>query len=517
MPKSALCSVVAAVLCLAAPPALVAQELVFVGTSLAGSTDPHWFIQSSSGAIASRANTSFTDNVTGAVWTDQGLNLYCSRSLGNSISRGQWSPSGPTWSTFYTALGPCYGVGSDPHRRRLWTLTQPGGGPGRELVCLDADPVSAGFGSVVAQTSILGSVTRERWALSPSGNYAAVPHTFLQSGLFEVVDTNPNSPNFLQVIASSIVPGASTGFSFASDCVFSPDELFAYVLYTGIGINGLAVMFLPTGAWVDFDPLTPGDQDLALPKTVPNRMAISPGGEFLVVSGQGSGGWAVRIDLNPFAPQNTQITEYLQGQSLLPNCNAASLSPDGRTVAVSTTPVNQQSPSYLMLLDAASGNLLRQVTLTGGWNVYTTAWQDFRPLAEVQLFGSGCPGSLGAPGLGPAPASALPQLGRGFALEFANLPQGLGVLVTGFSAVSSGSLPLPAPLAPFGMPGCTLYVEALATQLLLGAGSAFWQLQVPLASGLAGLDLYVQGFALDAAANAAGLTVSNAVRARLGR
>src|SRR5262245_46031513 len=121
------------------------NEIVFVGTSVGGTTDPFYFAASGTGALVSSGGNNLTDNVTDAVWMDIGQNLYCSRSLaGNNLSRAQWNGTSATWSTFYATNTACYGLGADRARKRLWVLTGPTGSS-RELVCLDADPASATY------------------------------------------------------------------------------------------------------------------------------------------------------------------------------------------------------------------------------------------------------------------------------------------------------------------------------------------------------------------------------------
>ena len=77
-------------------------------------------------------------------------------------------------------------------------------------------------------------------------------------------------------------------------------------------------------------------------------------------------------------------------------------------------------------------------------------------------FGVGCPGTSGLPVL-EAPTDMLPCIGDTFVLKFSNLPSGhpspgLFVLL-GFSFKNWGSIPLPADLGPFGMPGCSWQVS----------------------------------------------------------
>jgi hypothetical protein len=90
-------------------------------------------------------------------------------------------------------------------------------------------------------------------------------------------------------------------------------------------------------------------------------------------------------------------------------------------------------------------------------------------------------------------------------------------MVMGFSNTTTGTQPLPMPLAPFGMPGCDLLADPMATQLLIGAAnSAIWVLPVPFVNVLRGFESFQQAFVFDPGTNVAGLTVSNASRIRIG-
>ncbi|MCA8952651.1 MAG: hypothetical protein KDE27_24275 [Planctomycetes bacterium] len=492
------------------------NEVIFVGTSVGGSADPYHLVESGTGASIG-ATSAFTDNCTDAVWNDTGRNVYVASSLQNRVTRGEWSPTGlPTWSTFYAAPGACYGLGLDRFRQRLWVLTGATGST-RELHCLDADPNSPGYGGLITQTTTLGTVARERWELSPSGNLAAVPHAFISGGLLEIVDTDPGSPTFTQVVVSTTVPGTSgIGFAIASDVAISIDDLHVYVLYTGIAgttvVGGLAVLDLANMAWLDFDAGTAGQQDFTMPFPVPNVMDLALDKSFAVISGQGGGGWAIRVDFDYNNPGNTFYTEYLAGQGLLPNCNAVSLSPDWQRLAVSATPTNLSSPSNLVVIDAYTGALLQNVTLNPAWNVYTTAWQEASPLATYAQFGAGCAGTNGVPVLDAVPGSR-PALGSTFQATIGNLPAAnLAILTTGFSNTfnSSTSQPLPADLSGVGMPGCFQLADPVAIQFLFGSGgTAPWSWSIPSSQAWFGLPFYQQAFAIDAGANQLGLTASN--------
>lgn len=131
--------------------------------------------------------------------------------------------------------------------------------------------------------------------------------------------------------------------------------------------------------------------------------------------------------------------------------------------------------------------------------------------------GSGCAGTMGVPTLTAAPNS-FPVPGTTFSAVVNNLPIGVGVMASGFSSTSTGALTLPLNLTPLGLTGCTLYVDPVVTDTLLGTGNqATWSLVIPNNSSLLHTRVFQQVFSLDASANGAGLTVSNAARLVVGR
>jgi hypothetical protein len=500
----------AAALAVAACFPLFAQagnETVFVGTSTSGSSDAFLFADSGTGLIRNQGGNLFTDNVTDAVWADTGRNLYVGQSLQGRVARASWNGSTPTWSTFYNPAAACYGLGFDAARQLLYVLVGTNSAA-RELHCVDGNPTSPTYGQNLATTTQLTGVTRERWELGLSGNLAAVPHGFLQAGLFELVDTNPTSPTFLQTVLSLPVPGLTGGgLTLASDVDVSIDDQYAYVLYHVLGAGGLAVLHIPTQTWLDLDP-APGQQNLSLPLTVPNRMALSNDRTFSVISGQGSGGWVARVDYDYANPSATTLTQLAIG-SALPNCNAASLSPDNTRCAVSSTPTFLATPSYLVILDVQTGSVLQNVTFSTGWNVYTTAWQDASPTATYTSYLAGCNGSLGVPTLAAAPGSR-PALGSTFQAIAGNLPFGIAVLQLGLADTF-------VPLDGIGMPGCVLGVNPLASFVLSAPGSsATWSWALPGTASLFGVQFFTQAFPLDLAANNFGFTASNAAVGELG-
>jgi hypothetical protein len=504
-------SIVAA---LAAFPALAqaGNELIFVGTSTSGTTDNSAFVASGSGALLLVGPSGYTNNVNDAIWADTGRNLYCAQSIGpmggpGQVSRAEWDGTSPTWSTFFAAPGACYGLGLDSFRGRLWVLT--GAGPStRELHCLDADPLSPTYGTVLAQTSSLTGASRERWGLSPSGNFAAVPHTFVNGGLFEIVDTNPASSTFQQIVVSTTIPGAaSAGFAFVSDCRISIDDAYAYVLYAGAGVGGLAVYELGTQTWLDFSP-SAGQQDMQVGVGVPNSMALSVDRSFALVAGGGAPSGVSRIDFDYANPSNSTATVF--GGFSAPNCNGLSLSPDGTRACVTSTNQPVAPPGSLIVFDSSTGATLHTVALGNLWNIYTTAWQDASPTATFTTFGSGCAGTNGVPTLAAA-AGSRPALGSTFTVEAGNLPYGIALLMIGLSNVQTGAgIPLPIDLGFLGMPGCPLLVDPEINAPLIGIGnSASWNWPLPPQASLFGIHVYLQAFSLDPTANAFGFVASN--------
>jgi hypothetical protein len=135
---------------------------------------------------------------------------------------------------------------------------------------------------------------------------------------------------------------------------------------------------------------------------------------------------------------------------------------------------------------------------------------------EEGTFGAGCPGTLGVPAL-QTNGSSTPEPGGVVTFDVANLPLSTAIVAAGFSRTVSGTQPLPLSLAPLGMPGCDLLVSVDASALLLGGNhAASWSLPVPSVSGLLGVEFFLQAFAWDPAANAAGVTASNGGRCRIG-
>jgi hypothetical protein len=170
--------------------------------------------------------------------------------------------------------------------------------------------------------------------------------------------------------------------------------------------------------------------------------------------------------------------------------------------------------NHVMAYDAPR----RRVVLWGGDQVGVSAalddtWAYKTPLpADAVPFGAGCAGSNGTPTLAPAPYR-LPWLGDTFTTRVDALPVGgIGAVI-----VSSVGTTPPIDLTPVGMPGCDLLVPLDILEWAPAVGSvAEWSYSAPLSMSLAGVVWRQQGFPLDPAASAFGLSASNAIVATFG-
>jgi hypothetical protein len=134
--------------------------------------------------------------------------------------------------------------------------------------------------------------------------------------------------------------------------------------------------------------------------------------------------------------------------------------------------------------------------------------------ASYTTFGTGCMGSRGVPTLA-AQSGSVPHIGQTFQANVGNLPfTGPVFLFVGISNTTYGASPLPFGLGGLGAPGCNILSSGEDLRLLTNVlGSALWQWTIPNAPGVS---FYNQAFAFDPAANALGLTVSNAGHGTIG-
>jgi hypothetical protein len=129
---------------------------------------------------------------------------------------------------------------------------------------------------------------------------------------------------------------------------------------------------------------------------------------------------------------------------------------------------------------------------------------------SFQPYGNGCPGSAGTPYLF---SPATPSVGGRLPVIVANLPPSApAFLVLGSSNTFWGSSPLPLGLASLGAPGCTAWASPdVFVPAVNYNGTAYLELRLPgtlLPSPVA--QIFTQGLAIDPAANALGMVLSNA-------
>jgi hypothetical protein len=129
-------------------------------------------------------------------------------------------------------------------------------------------------------------------------------------------------------------------------------------------------------------------------------------------------------------------------------------------------------------------------------------------------FGAGCPNSLGTSQLLNA---ALPRIGQTMIVNVTNVPQQLGMMITGASNTTSTFGPLPVDLTPFGMAGCFLRTSLDLTDALFTFGPiASWSLNIPNQGSLLGAQFYQQAFVFDLTLNPFGGAMSNAANWQIG-
>lgn len=160
---------------------------------------------------------------------------------------------------------------------------------------------------------------------------------------------------------------------------------------------------------------------------------------------------------------------------------------------------------------------LTSTVVTGYPSSTTQQWHFGTPVqASTAAFGTGCSGPSGTPVL--SQSAGAPRLGD--TVQFALTPTPfVGLFALGWSNTNSalGPLPLPLPLASFGMPGCELLVDPLALIAgTTGGASTSLAVAVPYQLTLRSQTLYLQGLSLDPNANPAWLTVSNGLGATIG-
>jgi hypothetical protein len=131
--------------------------------------------------------------------------------------------------------------------------------------------------------------------------------------------------------------------------------------------------------------------------------------------------------------------------------------------------------------------------------------------ANCKMFGTGCAGSGGIPGID-LDAGSVPRVNSTFAFKITNLPSqpGFYYVVIGFSKTSWLGLPLPYDLTNVGLWGCTAYisVDIVIPTSHMGTMSTF-VISVPNDPSLGGQTFFAQGVTMDFGINPFGGATSN--------
>jgi hypothetical protein len=263
------------------------------------------------------AHHAAADPSTGMAFAHGGRDLFVSRWNGSRIDRVDFSSSAPAWSVFHAAAGLCNGVAFDAAHDLVYSVVSiPSVGP--SLVAIDANPLHASFGQLVAASAPYPALT---WTLSSSGNLAAIVGGGCWSTSYVfILDTDPDSSTYLQTLATSPVPQQNCGLGSASatpsKVAFTQDEQFVFILTVGAWPSSYCVWLTPeagvgryeiaSGSWTDFNPSVAGSQMIssfsqpavAFGSTF-RDFAIAPDGSSVLVLGVDN---LVRLTFDPANP-----------------------------------------------------------------------------------------------------------------------------------------------------------------------------------------------------------------------
>jgi hypothetical protein len=350
---------------------LTYPPLVFVGTSVGGSTDPFYLVDPLVPSLVYSSNNAFTDNVTDAVWNRGGAELFIGSSIRNQVNVADMTAIPPVWTTIYTSAGSgCYGMGIDRTFKRLYTFTNPGTAT-REITALDIQPGSPTYGQRLANTvGVASGGLAERWNISPSGKKICL--LTLLPGNMIVIDSDVNSAGYLTFGPQIIIPTSPGPLALANQVRITPDDAYALVVIQNAGTQpgDLARYDFNAQAWVDHNTSMPGIQNIgALSSPAVNfgsaftGISLSKDGSFALVSGFGGTGWAGRLD---FQGASWNYTAFNPGVPLAGSW-AIGLTDGEARAAIGTFP----SPSACVVTDSLNGTLVGSVPLPGAGNVYT--------------------------------------------------------------------------------------------------------------------------------------------------
>lgn len=289
--------------------AFTLKPQVFGSTAAAGTLAQYAFLNGVDLTLDTPSTPApLASNIVGAAYADGGARLYVA--AGNSINVADLTGPAPVWSTFFSVAafmaGDGAGVAYDRHRKVLWTAVIPAGGTQVEVLGLNADKSSAGYGAVLHQSAGFGAFVGNGaapigpWSISDDGRKLAVLDGTPK--MLHLYDLVPTSPTFLMPLQSVAAPGVGGLFPAYTGAKFSRDGSEVVVIRTPIfGSTEIARFSLATGQFIDHNPLTPGIQSIG-PSSDPavsipastNDLSPLPNGDVLLC-GSGGQGFTARL------------------------------------------------------------------------------------------------------------------------------------------------------------------------------------------------------------------------------
>ncbi|MCR9246242.1 MAG: hypothetical protein NXI31_14520 [bacterium] len=254
-----------------------------------------------------------------------------------------------------------------------WTGSR-AGGTAVELRLVDLLPGSGTYGQIVGQTNGLDAAIGPvgSWGLSPDGRFVAAASAW--NGSLAIVDADPASSTYLQILTSTPIPASTSapGFTVNNNVVWAPDSERVYIARQNQNTNpGEIACYDRTTGWVDFDPSTPWFVDhiganpvpaVTLPPGV-RRIAIAPTGDALYAAGSALGGGFVgRIELPSLA------FSYGNGTTWMRHVTHLALTPDGDTLAACV-------PGTIVLYDTATMAEAGSQALGSGVEIDDLRWR----------------------------------------------------------------------------------------------------------------------------------------------
>ena len=228
-----------------------------------------------------------------------------SRSTGMRIDQVDFSGPQPVWSTLHPAAGQCYGTLYDRDHELLYTRIYFPYPTPPVLEAIDVNLQSPTYGQLVASVALPLNVTYAP-TLALGGGFIAAVGGSCPSSALSLIDANPASPSYLQILSVTPLPQQQTclgGYGpVPVGVAVSRDAQYVHVLTRAggpMGCNvwpypGIARLHVPTGAWEDFDPAQAGVQIVSGYSQPPlwfapniQQMAVSRTGSFAIAGGLG--------------------------------------------------------------------------------------------------------------------------------------------------------------------------------------------------------------------------------------